>query len=196
MLKRFLDIFLSLAILLAITPILVFIAMAIKWGSKGPVFYRQVRIGKDGKPFQIFKFRTMRPDSDKLGLLTVGGRDPRITAIGYYLRKYKLDELPQFLNVLAGEMSIVGPRPEVKKYVDLYSTEQKRVLEVRPGITDYASLLYKDENDVLAKYPDPEQAYIDIVMPHKLKINLEYINNRSFWMDLKIIVLTAKGVIS
>ena len=196
MLKRFLDLSFSLAVLLLIAPLLIFIGIAIKWGSKGPVFYRQERIGKDGKPFQIFKFRTMRPDSDKLGLLTVGGRDPRITAIGYYLRKYKLDELPQFLNVLAGEMSIVGPRPEVKKYVDLYSTEQKRVLEVKPGITDYASLLYKDENDVLAKYPNPEQAYIDIVMPHKLKINLEYINNRSFWMDLKIIALTAKGVIS
>lgn len=181
---------------MVLAPFFIFIGLAIKWSSEGPIFYRQMRIGKNEKAFRIFKFRTMRPDSDKLGLLTVGGRDPRVTPIGYYLRKFKLDELPQFLNVLIGDMSIVGPRPEVKKYVDLYTAEQKRVLEVRPGITDYASLLYKDENDVLARYPDPEKAYIDIVMPHKLKINLEYIQNRSLWMDLKIIVLTAKGVIS
>jgi lipopolysaccharide/colanic/teichoic acid biosynthesis glycosyltransferase len=135
-------------------------------------------------------------DADKKGLLTIGGRDPRVTSIGYYLRKFKMDELPQFINVLLGDMSIVGPRPEVKKFVDMYTQEQRKVLSVRPGITDYASILYKNENDVLASYPDPEQAYIDIVMPHKLGINLNYVAHQSFWMDLKIIGLTAKGVFS
>jgi lipopolysaccharide/colanic/teichoic acid biosynthesis glycosyltransferase len=196
MAKRLFDILFSVLVLLIITPILVFISILIKIGSKGPVFFRQVRIGKGGKEFKIFKFRTMVLAAEKNGLLTIGGRDPRVTSIGYYLRKFKLDELPQFLNVFLGDMSIVGPRPEVKKYVELYTQEQRKVLSVRPGITDYASILYKNENDVLATYPNPEKAYIEIVMPHKLKINLDYLANQSFWMDLKIIALTAKGVIS
>lgn len=196
MAKRLFDILFSVLVLLIITPILVLISILIKAGSKGPVFFRQVRIGKGGKEFNIFKFRTMFLDADKKGLLTIGGRDPRVTTVGYYLRKFKMDELPQFLNVFLGDMSIVGPRPEVKKYVEMYTQEQRKVLSVRPGITDYASILYKNENDVLASYPNPEKAYIEIVMPHKLKINLDYIANQSFWMDLKIIALTAKGVIS
>lgn len=196
MAKRLFDILFSVLVLLIITPILVFISILIKIGSKGPVFFRQVRIGKGGKEFKIFKFRTMVLAAEKNGLLTIGGRDPRVTSIGYYLRKFKLDELPQFLNVFLGDMSIVGPRPEVKKYVEMYTQEQRKVLSVRPGITDYASILYKNENDVLATYPNPEKAYIEIVMPHKLKINLDYLANQSFWMDLKIIALTAKGVIS
>ena len=196
MAKRLFDFLFSVLVLLIITPFLVFISILIKFGSKGPVFFRQVRIGKGGKEFKIFKFRTMVLDADKKGLLTIGGRDPRVTAIGYYLRKFKMDELPQFINVLLGDMSIVGPRPEVKKFVDMYTQEQRKVLSVRPGITDYASLLYKDENDVLASYPNPEKAYIEIVMPHKLGINLDYVANQSLWMDLKIIALTAKGVIS
>jgi lipopolysaccharide/colanic/teichoic acid biosynthesis glycosyltransferase len=196
MAKRLFDFLFSVLVLLIITPFLVFISILIKFGSKGPVFFRQVRVGKGGKEFKIFKFRTMVLDADKKGLLTIGGRDPRVTAIGYYLRKFKIDELPQFFNVLFGDMSIVGPRPEVKKFVDMYTQEQRKVLSVRPGITDYASILYKDENDVLASYPNPEKAYIEIVMPHKLDINLDYIANQSLWMDLKIIALTAKGVIS
>jgi len=196
MAKRLFDFLFSVLVLLIITPFLVFISILIKFGSKGPVFFRQVRVGKGGKEFKIFKFRTMVLDADKKGLLTIGGRDPRVTAIGYYLRKFKIDELPQFFNVLFGDMSIVGPRPEVKKFVDMYTQEQRKVLSVRPGITDYASILYKDENDVLASYPNPEKAYIEIVMPHKLGINLDYIANQSLWMDLKIIALTAKGVIS
>ena len=136
----------------------------------------------------------MRPDSDKKGLLTVGGNDPRITPIGLLLRKYKVDELPQFINVLLGDMSIVGPRPEVRKYVDLYTTAQQKVLSIKPGITDYASLLYKDENEVLSRYANPEEAYISIVMPHKLSLNLEYVGNNSFLGDLQIIAKTVIGI--
>ncbi len=137
----------------------------------------------------------MKPDSDKMGLITVGGRDPRITGIGYYLRRYKLDELPQFLNVLLGDMSIVGPRPEVRRYVEMYNAIQQKVLTVKPGITDYASLLYKDENEVLSKYPDPEKAYIEIIMPHKLKLNLEYVEQHSLAKDLGIVFKTVKGIL-
>ena len=144
--KRIMDIVFSLGFILILSPVLLLIAIWIKLDSTGPVFYLQERIGLHRKPFRIYKFRTMYPDADKRGLLTVGGRDPRVTRAGYYLRKFKLDELPQFFNVLGGSMSLVGPRPEVRKYVDLYTDEQKKVLSVRPGITDYASIEYVDEN--------------------------------------------------
>jgi lipopolysaccharide/colanic/teichoic acid biosynthesis glycosyltransferase len=163
--------------------------------SKGGVFYKQVRVGKGGMDFYLFKFRSMRTDADKKGLLTVGGRDPRITRVGYYLRKYKLDELPQLLNVLFGDMSLVGPRPEVRKYVNMYNAEQQKVLQVQPGITDYASIEYSNENEILGKAADPEKAYIEEIMPAKLKLNLKYIEEKSLATDIKIIVRTIFKII-
>ncbi len=195
MLKRSLDIIISLLGLLILGPLLLVIAICIALDSKGGVFYRQLRVGQYGKVFYLFKFRTMHPDADKKGLLTVGGRDPRVTGIGYYLRKYKLDELPQLLNVLNGSMSLVGPRPEVKKYVDLYSIEQRKVLDVRPGITDYASLYYFSENDLLAKAENPEKTYIEEIMPAKLELNKKYIQDAGLITDLKIIFKTLIKVI-
>lgn len=161
-----------------------------------PVFYLQSRVGKDNCDFKLVKFRTMHSGAEKKGLLTVGGRDPRVTAVGYYLRKYKLDELPQLFNVLAGTMSLVGPRPEVRKYVEMYNEEQKKVLWVKPGITDLASLKFINENDLLAKSSDPERTYIEEIMPEKLALNKEYIQNHHFGMDLKIIFSTLKKIIS
>ncbi len=190
MLKRFFDISASLlGILLLLIPGLL-IALLISIDSKGGVFYIQQRIGRYSKPFGIYKFRTMMPLSDTKGLLTVGDKDQRITNIGYFLRKYKLDEFPQLLNVLIGDMSIVGPRPEVPKYVDLYSDEQKRILNVRPGISDLASIEYIDENNLLLKSDNPEQTYIDVIMPAKLQLGLKYVDNQSFYSDVKIIVKT------
>ena len=174
--KRQFDILSSLIILTFFFPFGLTIALIISITSKGGVFYRQERIGKDGVPFRLFKFRTMKPGSDKAGLLTVGINDSRITPIGGFLRKFKLDEFPQFLNVLSGEMSIVGPRPEVKKYVDLYTPEQREVLKVNPGITDYASIEYYNENEILGNSSDPQKTYIEEVMPAKLELNKKYIS--------------------
>lgn len=193
--KRIVDILLSLPAVLLLSPFLILIAIWIKAGSTGPVFYLQERIGKDRKPFKIFKFRTMHTGADKKGLLTVGGKDPRVTGAGYYLRKYKLDELPQLFNVLIGNMSLVGPRPEVRKYVDLYSPEQLKVLCVKPGITDYASIQYADENELLAKSSDPERTYIEEVMPAKLQLNLKYIQEQGMLTDLRIIFQTIRKII-
>jgi lipopolysaccharide/colanic/teichoic acid biosynthesis glycosyltransferase len=156
----------------------------------------QTRVGLNSSDFKIFKFRTMHVNADKAGLLTVGGRDPRVTPIGFFLRKYKLDELPQLLNVLFGSMSLVGPRPEVRKYVDLYNAEQQKVLSVKPGITDYASIEYSKENELLAKSNDPERTYIDEIMPAKLLLNQKYIAEKSLTTDMKIIWLTFKKIIS
>ncbi|MCX8144590.1 MAG: sugar transferase [Bacteroidia bacterium] len=192
MLKRLFDIVFSIIILIVLFPLFLIISLWIIIDDGFPVFYLQERIGKDFKPFKLIKFRTMYKDADKKGLLTVSSKDNRITPSGYYLRKFKLDELPQFINVLKGEMSIVGPRPEVKKYVELYNDEQKKVLSVKPGITDEASLKYIDENDVLARSENPEWTYINEVMPEKLKINLKYIKNQNLLYDLKIIFWTAK----
>jgi len=164
-------------------------------GSKGGVFYIQQRVGKNGRDFSLYKFRTMHTGADKKGLLTVGARDSRITGIGYFLRKNKLDELPQLFNVLFGSMSLVGPRPEVRKYVEMYNEEQKRVLSVKPGITDYASIEYVNENEVLAKSSNPEQTYISEIMPHKLQLNLKYIREKSFATDLKIIFRTIGKIV-
>lgn len=194
--KRLFDIVFSFFGLILLSPLLILTALSICLTSKGPVFYLQSRVGRYGKDFKLYKFRTMYIDSDKKGLLTVGGRDPRVTGLGYYLRKYKLDELPQLLNVFFGSMSLVGPRPEVRKYVDLYTPEQKKVLELRPGITDYASLEYFSENDLLARSNDPETTYIREVMPAKIKLNMKYIDEAGILTDLKIIFKTLAKIIS
>ena len=196
MIKRIFDIVFSFAGLILLSPVLIVIAILIRFDSKGPVLYKQTRVGRNNKDFKLLKFRTMNPDSDSKGLLTVGGRDPRITKTGYYLRKFKLDEFPQLINVLYGEMSFVGPRPEVRKYVDLYTEDQKRVLNVSPGITDVASIKYKNENELLEKAEDPEKYYIEKIKPDKIKLNLEYINERSFFKDFKVILRTLSAVIS
>lgn len=193
--KRIFDIVSSGIGLLILSPIFLFLAIWIKMDSKGPVFYKQVRVGKNNKDFKIFKFRSMRMGADKLGLITVGGRDPRVTNSGYYIRKYKLDELPQLINVFIGDMSVVGPRPEVRKYVDLYTKEQRKVLTVKPGITDIASIKYRNENDLLEKAEDPDKMYIEVIMPDKLNYNLEYVSKQSIIFDLKLIFLTIKEIL-
>jgi lipopolysaccharide/colanic/teichoic acid biosynthesis glycosyltransferase len=192
---RFFDFIFSLIGIILIMPIFFVISMLIKIDSKGAIFYKQLRVGFKGKDFFVYKFRTMHINSDKLGLLTVGGRDPRVTKVGYVLRKYKLDELPQLLNVLIGDMSIVGPRPEVRKYTSLYTKEQQIVLDVLPGITDWASLTYKDENTLLSSSNNPELTYIDQIMPEKLKLNLIYIKKRTVFEYFKIIFYTFWAII-
>jgi lipopolysaccharide/colanic/teichoic acid biosynthesis glycosyltransferase len=195
-LKRAFDIFFSFIGILILLPFFLIISLLIIFDSRGGIFYKQVRVGKNDTDFYLLKFRSMRSDADKKGLLTVGGRDPRITRMGYYLRKYKIDELPQLLNVLKGDMSLVGPRPEVRKYVSLYNIEQKKVLTVLPGITDYASIEYSNENEILGKAENPEQVYIDEIMPAKLSLNLKYIAEKSLATDLKIIFRTLKKIIN
>lgn len=192
---RFFDFILSLVGLVILAPIFIVLAVWIKIDSVGPVFYKQIRVGQNGKDFGLFKFRSMVVDADKKGLITVGGRDPRITRSGYFIRKYKLDELPQLINVLVGDMSLVGPRPEVRKYVELYDDEQNKVLSVKPGITDYASIEYMDENEILGKSTDPEKTYIEEIMPEKIKYNMKYIKNRSLIEYFKIIFLTVLKII-
>lgn len=194
--KRLFDIVASGLGLVVLSPLFAILAVWIRIDSKGPVFYHQTRVGKDNKDFMLFKFRSLRPDSDSLGLITVGGRDPRVTRSGYYIRKYKLDELPQLLNVFKGDMSLVGPRPEVRKYVDMYTPEQMRVLSVRPGITSLASIRYRNENEILAAADDPDRCYIEQIMPDKLAIDLEYVNRASLLNDIKLIFSTFKEIIS
>jgi len=195
MAKRLFDIFFSLVFILLFSPLFLIIMIFIVIESQGGAFYRQVRVGKSNRDFKIFKFRTMRVGAEKGGLLTVGGRDPRVTRVGYYLRRYKLDELPQLFNVLLNDMSFVGPRPEVRRYVEMYNDEQKRVLLVKPGITDPASISYIDENEILSRADDPEATYIKEVMPAKLAINLAYLNRRSFFTDLGVLFQTAQKII-
>ena len=190
MAKRLFDIVSSGIGLLCLAPVFVVMAIWIKLDSRGPVFYRQTRVGRYGRDFRIFKFRSMRVGSDKGRQITVGERDPRITRSGYFIRRYKIDELPQLINVFLGDMSVVGPRPEVHKYVDLYSEEQRKVFQVRPGITDLASIKYRNENELLSQVDDPDTYYIDVIMPDKLAINLEYIRHQSFMGDIKIIFNT------
>lgn len=194
--KRIFDVTASGLGLLLLSPLFLIVAIWIKLDSPGPVFYRQTRVGRYNKDFRLLKFRSMRIGSDKKGLITVGGRDPRVTRSGYYIRKYKLDELPQLINVFKGDMSLVGPRPEVRKYVDLYTPEQLHVLDVRPGITDMASIRYRNENELLEQAADPEQFYRDTVMQDKLRINLEYVSDHSFFKDIKIILMTFKAVVT
>ncbi|WP_275045250.1 sugar transferase [Haemophilus haemolyticus] len=192
---RFFDFILSLVGLVVLVPIFIILAIWIKIDSKGPVFYKQVRVGQNGIDFGLFKFRSMVVDADKKGLITVGGRDPRITRSGYFIRKYKLDELPQLINVLLSDMSLVGPRPEVRKYVELYTDEQQKVLSVKPGITDYASIEYMDENEILGKSNDPEKTYIEEIMPEKIKYNMKYIQNKNLFEYFKIILLTVLKIV-
>ncbi len=187
---RLFDFLFSILGLVILSPLFAIVSIWIKFDSSGPVFYKQIRVGKDNKDFRLFKFRSMVTDAENKGLITVGGRDPRVTRSGYFIRKYKLDELPQLINVLIGEMSLVGPRPEVRKYVDLYDEEQRKVLSVKPGITDYASIEYIDENELLAKSDDPERTYIDIIIPEKIRYNMKYIENSSVKEYFKIIFLT------
>ena len=194
--KRILDILCSFSVLVLLLPVWLVVALLIVLESRGGVFYVQKRVGKDNRDFNLYKFRTMRPDADSKGLLTVGARDSRITRVGYFLRKYKIDEFPQLLNILKGDMSIVGPRPEVRKYVDLYTPEQMRVLTVRPGLTDYASIRYVNESEVLAASEDPERTYIEEVMPAKLALNLQYIENQSLKEDFKLIFKTFTAILS
>ena len=188
--KRIFDIVASGFGLLVMSPVFLILAIWIKLDSKGPVFYRQVRVGRKNRDFRIFKFRSMRVGADKMGLITVGGHDPRVTRSGYFIRKYKLDEFPQLINVFIGDMSLVGPRPEVRKYVDLYTSEQMQVLDVRPGVTSLASIRYRNENELLEKVEDSDQYYINVVMQDKLAIDLEYIRNVSCGYDIRLVFQT------
>lgn len=190
MVKRFVDFMASLIGLILLSPFFLIIAITIKVFSPGPVFYLQDRVGLNGRLFKLVKFRSMRMDSDKLAAITIGKRDPRITGIGQFLRKFKIDELPQLINVLKGEMSLVGPRPEVEKFVKLYNSDQLRVLSVRPGITDYASIEFRNENELLEGKVDPIDFYVREIMPLKLNFNLRYLDNQSLLTDLKIILKT------
>lgn len=196
LLIRFFDLLFSVIGLLLLFPFLLVISLIIVMGSRGGVFYRQLRVGKGGKHFKLHKFRSMRNGADRQGLITVGGRDPRITKVGYFLRKYKLDELPQLINVLAGQMSLVGPRPEVPRYVDMYSPQQRKVLEVKPGITDNASVEYADENELLGKAADPEKEYVEVIMPHKIRLNMRYINKPTLGHYFSILFRTAWRIIA
>ena len=194
--KRAMDIVISAAALCVLWPVLLLIALAIVVDDPGPVFYRQVRVGRGGKPFRIFKFRTMVVDADKKGLSITVGRDSRITRVGAFLRKTKLDELAQLLNVLCGQMSFVGPRPEVPRYVELYTSYQRQVLLVRPGITDYASIAYRNENDLLAGADDPERMYIETIMPDKIELNMKYLREISPLTDIRLILMNVLAVIA
>ena len=193
--KRLFDILSSAIALILLSPILIVIAVGIIIDSKGGVFYKQKRIGKNGKAFMLYKFRSMRTGADRKGLITVGLNDDRTTKVGRFIRKYKLDELPQLINILKNEMSVVGPRPEVEKYVQLYTAEQRKVLSVKPGLTDLASLAYINENEILGRAKDPEKTYVEQIMPAKLRLNLEYIEKQSFWFDLQIIAKTLMRIV-
>lgn len=188
--KRLFDVVASGVGLLLLSPLFLLVAIWTKLDSPGPVFYRQVRVGRYNRDFRIFKFRSMRVGADKGSLVTIGGRDPRVTRSGYFIRKFKIDELPQLINVFIGDMSLVGPRPEVRHYVDYWTKEQLRVLDVRPGITDPASIKFRNENELLEKADDPEKYYIEVIMQEKLRLYLEYVENHSFWYDMKLIFQT------
>lgn len=193
--KRLTDILGSLLGLLLLSPLLLFIALFIVLDSRGGVFYSQERVGHYGKPFRLLKFRTMRSGAERGGLLSLGGGDPRITRAGAFLRKYKLDELPQLINVLLGQMSLVGPRPEVPRYVAHYNEQQRKVLDVRPGLTDYASLEYFEEGELLATSPDPEKTYLESILPRKLDLALRYVEEQSMATDLRIICRTLQRIL-
>ena len=188
--KRLFDIVASGLGLIVLSPLFIILAIWIKLDSKGPVFYRQVRVGYKNKDFRIFKFRSMRVGADKGSLVTIGGHDPRVTRSGYFIRKFKFDELPQLINVYLGDMSLVGPRPEVRHYVDYWTPEQMRVLDVRPGITDPASIKFRNENELMEKAEDPEKYYIEVIMQEKIKLYLEYVDKHSFLYDIGLIFKT------
>ena len=193
--KRAFDIVACVTAVLVLCPVWLCIGLMVACGSKGGAFYRQTRVGRNGKEFKLLKFRTMRQDADRIGGLITVGEDNRVTRVGRFLRKYKLDEFPQFLNIIKGDMSIVGPRPEVPKYVALYDERQRRVLSVRPGLTDYASIEYISENELLAQSPDPDRTYIEEIMPAKLELNLKYIDNQSVMEDLRLIFKTLFSIV-
>jgi lipopolysaccharide/colanic/teichoic acid biosynthesis glycosyltransferase len=195
MLKRTFDFITSCGLLLLFSPLLIGIAAIIKATSAGPVFFRGTRIGYRGRPFRIYKFRSMVLNADKLGAASAGDDDPRITRVGKFLRKYKLDELPQLINVVLGQMSLVGPRPEVKQFVDMYTPEERVILDVRPGITDWASIWNPDEGALLAGSNDPDRTYLEVIRPEKLRLQLEYVRRRSFFTDLQILFTTAKTLV-
>ncbi len=188
--KRIFDIVASGLGLIVLSPLFLILAIWIKCDSKGPVFYSQVRVGYKNKDFRIFKFRSMRVGADKGSLVTIGGHDPRVTKSGYFIRKFKFDELPQLINVFVGDMSLVGPRPEVRHYVDYWTPEQMHVLDVRPGITDPASIKFRNENELMEKAEDPEKYYIEVIMQEKIKLYLEYVEKQSFWYDFGLILKT------
>ncbi len=188
--KRIFDVIASGLGLIVLSPLFLILAIWIKLDSKGPVFYRQVRVGHKSKDFRIFKFRSMRVGADKGSLVTIGGHDPRVTRSGYFIRKFKFDELPQLINVFLGDMSLVGPRPEVRHYVDYWTPEQMHVLDVRPGITDPASIKFRNENELMEKAEDPEKYYIEVIMQEKIKLYLEYVEKHSFFYDLGLIFKT------
>ncbi len=194
--KRLFDIIASGLGLIVLSPLFLILAIWIKLDSKGAVFYRQVRVGRYNKDFRIFKFRSMRVGADKGSLVTIGGHDPRITCSGYFIRKFKFDELPQLINVFIGDMSLVGPRPEVRHYVAYWTTEQMHVLDVRPGITDPASIKFRNENELLEKAEDPEKYYIEFIMQEKLELYLEYVNKHSFGGDIGLIFKTLWVIVS
>ncbi|MDV4149997.1 sugar transferase [Clostridium sp. AL.422] len=188
--KRVFDFIISLFGIIILSPVFIIVSIVIKLDSKGKVLFLQKRVGRYGKEFNIYKFRTMVSDAEKLGKQITVGRDNRITNVGAFLRKFKIDELPQLFNVIKGDMSLVGPRPEVPKYVELYNEEQRKVLSVRPGITDMASLRYKDENDILGKVDNPEEYYINVIMKDKLSLNIEYIEKSNIFFDIYLIIKT------
>ena len=194
--KRLFDVIASGLGLIVLSPLFLILAIWIKCDSKGPVFYRQVRVGRWNKDFRIFKFRSMRVGADKGSLVTIGGHDPRITRSGYFIRKFKLDELPQLINVFIGEMSLVGPRPEVRHYVDYWTPEQMHVLDVRPGITDPASIKFRNENELMEQAEDPEKYYIEVIMQEKIKLYLEYVEKHSFLYDIGLIFKTFRVIVS
>ena len=194
--KRVFDIVASGLGLIVLSPLFLVLAIWIKLDSKGPVFYRQVRVGYKNKDFRIFKFRSMRVGADKGSLVTIGGHDPRVTRSGSFIRKFKSDELPQLINVFLGDMSLVGPRPEVRHYVDYWTPEQMHVLDVRPGITDPASIKFRNENELMEKADDPEKYYIEVIMQEKIKLYLEYVEKHSFWYDLGLIFKTFKVIVT
>ncbi|MBC8593990.1 sugar transferase [Oscillospiraceae bacterium N12] len=192
---RFFDILFSFLGIVLLSPVFLCLYVGICLESRGGGFYSQLRVGRNGKDFYVYKFRSMRMGADKQGLITVGGRDSRITRVGYFIRKYKLDELPQLFNVLKGDMSLVGPRPEVRKYVELYTEAQKKVLSVRPGITDYASIEYVDENAILGRAKDADKVYVEQILPDKIRYNMKYIEHRSVKEYFKIIYLTIWSIV-
>lgn len=194
--KRLFDVIASGLGLVVLSPLFLVLAIWIKLDSKGPVFYRQVCVGRNNKDFRIFKFRSMRVGADKGSLVTIGGRDPRVTRSGYWIRKFKLDELPQLINVFIGDMSLVGPRPEVRHYVDYWTPEQMRVLDVRPGITDPASIKFRNENELMEKAEDPEKYYIEVIMQEKIKLYLEYVEKHNFFYDIALIFKTFWVIVS
>jgi len=192
---RFFDVLFSFSGLIILSPFLLFFSLLILLDSRGGIFYRQVRVGRNNRDFMLWKFRTMKTGADKSGFITIGEKDPRITRIGYFLRRYKLDELPQLLNVLSAKMSMVGPRPEVRKYVNLYSPEQMKVLEVKPGITDLASIEYANENELLGKSEIPDKTYVEEIMPAKLKLNMEFIQRPTLKNYFRIIFKTLRKIL-